>query len=261
MNRLEYGKKTVEMISRHLNEAAPTVEELDALAQDSRSGVRRLVERYHAKRENEHKEIERLQTMHHFEHEAKKLGYTMIAGVDEVGRGPLAGPVMAAAVILPPDFYLPGLNDSKLMTAMKRAELYEQITQKAMAWSIGSGEVAEIDHVNIFVASKRAMFRAVMTLPVKPDYVMVDALHLEDLPYPQQGIIGGDAKSVSIAAASIVAKVTRDRWMCEMDKVFPGYGFAVHKGYPTTEHRRAIEILGICPLHRKSFTLQHKKER
>ena len=173
----------------------------------------------------------------------------------------MAGPVMAAAVILPADFYLPGLNDSKLMTAMKRAELYEQITQKAIAWSVGIGEVAEIDHVNILVASKRAMFRAVMSLPFKPDYVLIDALRLDELPYPQQGIIGGDAKSVSIAAASIIAKVTRDRWMCEMDKVFPGYGFAVHKGYPTTEHRRAIEQLGICPMHRKSFMLLRTEDR
>ncbi|MDW7650454.1 MAG: ribonuclease HII [Bacillota bacterium] len=251
----EFAKMTVEKIARYLSEAAPTVEELGSLSGDRRSGVRKLVERYHNRRENERRERERLAAMSTFENQARVQGYTYIAGVDEVGRGPLAGPVMAAAVILPEDFYLPGVNDSKKLSPARREELYSEITARALAWSVGVGEVAEIDTVNILVASKVAMQRALTSLSLKPDYVLIDAIELDDLPIPQQGIISGDSKSLSIAAASIIAKVTRDRWMCEMDKVFPGYGFADHKGYPTNEHRQAISRLGICPLHRKSFML------
>jgi ribonuclease HII len=251
----DFTKMTVEMISRYLSEAAPTAEELDTLTGDGRTGVRRLVERYFARREREQRERERLQAMLRYENEARMKGYTYIAGIDEVGRGPLAGPVMAAAVILPEDFYLPGVNDSKKLSPAKREELYHEITAQALSWSVGVGEVAEIDSVNILVASKVAMQRAVMGLSLRPDYCLIDAVELDDLPIAQRGIIGGDSKSLSIAAASIVAKVTRDRFMCELDKVFPGYGFADHKGYPTNEHRQAIAKLGICPLHRKSFML------
>jgi ribonuclease HII len=251
----DFVKMTVGEINRYLNEAAPSQEELSRLSTDPRSGVRRLLEKMRAKSEAERCERIRLQAMLSYERAARENGFTYIAGVDEAGRGPLAGPVMAAAVILPEDFYLPGLNDSKKLSPQKREELCAGIKQQALCWGIGVGEVAEIEQYNILNASKLAMGRALISLSVKPDFVLLDALELDGLPVPQLGIVGGDRLSQSIAAASVIAKVTRDRWMSEMDKVFPGYGFAEHKGYPTAEHRRAIASLGPCAMHRKTFML------
>jgi ribonuclease HII len=257
----KFAKMTVGEINRYLSEGGPTTEEIEGLAKDSRTGARHLAERYLARREAERRERERLHAMLSYERVARENGYTYIAGVDEAGRGPLAGPVMAAAVILPEHFYLPGINDSKKLTPKKREEFYAEIIQHALAWGIGIGDVGEIDQYNILNAAKLAMVRAVLALSIEPDFVLVDALELEGLPVPQLGVIRGDSLSQSIAAASILAKVTRDRWMCEMDKVFPHYGFAEHKGYPTTEHRRAIATFGACDMHRKSFVLLREEDQ
>lgn len=199
------------------------------------------------------KERERLAAMLVIETEARGQGHNLIAGVDEAGRGPLAGPVVAAAVILPDDFFFPGLNDSKLVSPGRRETLYEEITYHSLAWSVGLGTVSEIDDLNILQATRLAMRRAVTSLTVSPDLCLLDALHLEGLECPQRAMVGGDRLSQSIAAASIIAKVTRDRLMLEMDRVYPGYGFARHKGYPTPEHYRNLAEKGSCPLHRKSF--------
>ena len=261
MELRNFAKMTVEEICCSLSEAAPSGEELICLSADRRTGARRLAERCLARCESERRERERLAMMFSYERAARENGFSTIAGVDEAGRGPLAGPVMAAAVILPENYYLPGLNDSKKVSPAKREELYLAITKTARAWSVAVGEVAEIDNYNILVASKLAMGRALVSLAVEPDFVLLDALELEGLPVSQLGIVGGDRLSLSIAAASIIAKVTRDRWMCEMDKVFPDYGFAVHKGYPTALHRRAIAELGPCVMHRKSFLLLPEEKR
>jgi ribonuclease HII len=204
-------------------------------------------------READLRERERLAAMLTIESEARQQGYRLIAGVDEAGRGPLAGPVVAAAVVLPESPCFPGLNDSKLVSAGRRETLYEEIACRALAWSIGIGTVSEIDEMNVLQATRLAMLRAITSLTVKPDLCLIDALRLDGLDCSQQAIVGGDRLSLTIAAASILAKVTRDRLMLEMDKVYPGYGFARHKGYPTKEHYRNLAEMGCCPLHRKSF--------
>jgi ribonuclease HII len=250
---------TVDQIAFHLAENQIGPVEIELLQNDSRTGVRKCVERFLARRQADSREQKRLHALFAYESEARCSGYTYIAGIDEVGRGPLAGPVVAAAVILPEDAYIKGINDSKLLSAQKREQLYSIIIEKAVAWSVGVGEVVEIDTVNILNANKMAMMRAVDSLAVQPDFVLVDALKLDGLHCPQRAIISGDRLSASIAAASIVAKVTRDRWMREMDKVFGGYGFAQNKGYATAEHLAALQKLGACPMHRKSFL--HLTER
>ncbi|EEG77230.1 ribonuclease HII [Dethiobacter alkaliphilus] len=255
MTKTKFSRMTIGEINKYLAEAAPSAEELELLSSDGRAGARSLAQRMLNKLEKERQERKRLLNMLKLERAAREKGFTYIAGVDEAGRGPLAGPVVAGAVILPDNFFLAGLNDSKKLTPQKREELYEAITSEAVAWSVGIGEVWEIDDINILQASKLAMYRALLTLSVKPDYALLDALELEELPFAQQGVVGGDGLSLSIAAASVVAKVTRDRLMCEQEKMYPGYGFSLHKGYPTAEHRSAIAKLGPCPIHRKSFLL------
>lgn len=178
---------------------------------------------------------------------------TVIAGVDEVGRGPLAGPVMAAAVILDPARPVSGLADSKRLSEQKRVKLAEEIMHKALAWAIARADVDEIDRLNILQASLLAMCRAVAALTIRPGLVLVDGLHCPALDMPVQAIIKGDSKIPSISAASIIAKVTRDREMVALDRQYPGYGFAVHKGYPTRAHIVVLGQLGVCPIHRRSF--------
>ncbi len=178
----------------------------------------------------------------------------LIAGVDEVGRGPLAGPLIAAAVILNPKRKIRGLADSKQLTALQRDDLYQHITKKCLAYAIGRAEVEEIERLNIHYANLLAMQRAVMALAIAPDNVLVDGIHCPQLEIPVRAIVQGDSTVPAISAASIIAKVTRDREMIELDALYPGYGFAQHKGYSTIKHRQAIEQLGICELHRKSFT-------
>ncbi len=191
--------------------------------------------------------------MYEFENELLKKHFKYIAGVDEVGRGPLAGPVVAAAVILDPDVLIDGLNDSKQLTEKSRQKLFEEIKTKAVAYSYAFVSEAEIDRINIYQASKKAMFEALGKLNPKPEYVLSDAMPLEGLKIPFKAIVKGDALSASIAAASIVAKVVRDDFMVKMDLKYPGYNFAKHKGYPTPEHLAAIKKIGICKIHRKTF--------
>lgn len=188
-----------------------------------------------------------------YEKMARAQGATLIAGVDEVGRGALFGPVVAAAVILPPDTRIRGLRDSKQLLPEERERLANIVEARAIAWAIEEVDAETIDRVNIYQASRMAMTAAVMRLAPQPDHLLIDALLL-DLPHPQTSIIYGDSLSISIAAASVVAKVYRDRRMCELDREYPGYGLASHKGYATPEHRTALRNLGPCPLHRKSFT-------
>ncbi len=188
-----------------------------------------------------------------FEAQYRVKGYSFICGVDEAGRGPLAGPVVAGACILPQDLVIEGLDDSKKLTEKKRERLYTQITEQALAWAIGMASPAEIDEINILNASMLAMRRAIEGLSQKADFALVDGNVVRNLPVEAVAVIGGDAKVASIAAASILAKVTRDRLCIEMDRAYPEYGFAKHKGYPTKEHREAVLRLGATPIHRKTF--------
>lgn len=190
--------------------------------------------------------------------EARSRGYRHIAGLDEAGRGPLAGPVVAAAVLLPRRCRLPGLNDSKQIVESDRVRLFAEIVRRATGVGIGAATEAEIDRLNILQASRLAMRRALMALPVRPDFLLLDAVTLSGLSIPQRPIIKGDGLSSSIAAASIVAKVTRDRLMVEYHRWYPQYNFAEHKGYGTPEHLRLLREHGPCAIHRRSFApVQH----
>lgn len=188
-----------------------------------------------------------------YENDAHQSGYRAIAGTDEAGRGPLAGPVVAAAVILHPGQAIPGVTDSKKLTERQRERLYPIIMAEARAVGIGICDHNEIDRMNILRASLEAMRRAVAALPVAADYLLVDGSFTIPLEIPQLAVIKGDSLSLSIAAASIIAKVTRDQLMVEFDSLYPGYGFAGHKGYPSASHRAVIARIGPCPIHRKSF--------
>lgn len=188
-----------------------------------------------------------------YEKELKEKGYNLIAGVDEVGRGPLVGPVVTASVILPFDFELDGLTDSKKLTEKKREKFFDIIMDKAISVGVGIKNQNVIDEVNIYEATKLAMYEAINNMDVKPDYVLIDAMKLEKLDVPYLPIIKGDLKSISISAASVIAKVTRDRMMYELDKKYPYYNFKKNKGYPTKEHVEAIEKYGILEEHRKTF--------
>ena len=181
------------------------------------------------------------------------MSVEIIAGVDEVGRGPLAGPVVAAAVILPKDYDLPELADSKRLTEAKRERLYSEIKHQAQDVALGVASVAEIDDLNILHASMLAMQRALQSLQVKPTHTQIDGNRCPQFDAVNQAYVGGDSYMPAIMAASIIAKVTRDRWMIEYDQKFPGYGFAKHKGYPTKQHMEALKSLGTCDLHRRSF--------
>ncbi len=190
---------------------------------------------------------------HFFEDVARSRGYHHIAGLDEAGRGPLAGPVVASAVILPRRLHLQGLNDSKVLHEAKREELFSHITGRAKAWAIGIATEQEIDTLNILQATRLAFLRAVMALSITPDYLLTDAVHVPDVSMTQRAIVKGDALSLTIAAASILAKVTRDRLMLEYHKRFPQYQFHIHKGYPTPQHLRLLSQHGPCVGHRQTF--------
>ena len=231
--------------------AAPEVSEefLAACREDPRKAAARLVRRY----EKAQAEHARLLKMYAYEHEAWARGYEIVAGVDEAGRGPLAGPVSVAAVILPHDLCLPKLNDSKKLSAKVREELFDEIQEKAIAVGTALIDAQTIDRVNIYQATINGMYEAIFSLQPEPQEVLIDAVPLENLPMASQSIIKGDAKSASIAAASIIAKVTRDRLMDEYDKIYPEYGFAQHKGYGTAQHIEALKKYGPCLIHRRSF--------
>jgi ribonuclease HII len=227
---------------------------LEALHKDPRTGARQLASQIQKRRLKNRKEGQRLHQMLRFELELWQQGLHRVAGVDEAGMAPLAGPVVAAAVILPFNYKLRGLDDSKkILLARRREELAKQIKQDAVCWSVGRAEVEEIDALNIYHAGLLAMQRAVEGLAIHPEYVLVDARTIPHCTCKQRGIVHGDALSASIAAASIIAKTTRDGYMHAMDKIYPAYGFASHKGYPTLEHLQVLREKGALPMHRRSF--------
>ena len=224
---------------------------LNKYRSDSRVGVIRLIEKYDKAKQKLQDEIKRTEKMKVYEN--KYSDYSYICGIDEVGRGPLAGPVVACAVILPKDCEILYINDSKQLSEKKREELYDVIMEQAVAVGVGSIPPAKIDEINILQATYEAMRQAVANLSVQPDILLNDAVTIPLLPMKQVPIVKGDAKSISIAAASIIAKVTRDRLMGAYDKVFPIYGFAGNKGYGSREHIEALQKFGPCPIHRASF--------
>lgn len=227
---------------------------LDALNRDPREGARVLAQALRQRQLKKQKEDQRLERLLYFETELRQKGFRLIAGVDEAGMAPLAGPVVAASVILPPGYKLAGLDDSKkILNEERRLRLALQIKNDAVCWAVGRAEVEEIDRINIYRSGLLAMFRAVEGLRHPPDYVLVDARTIPHCPAPQKGIIHGDALSASIAAASIIAKTTRDLHMAEMDRIYPGYGFSSHKGYPTPDHLLILKQRGALPIHRKTF--------
>ncbi len=201
----------------------------------------------------EEKELDRLKRMLEIEKSLYKKGYNLICGVDEAGRGPLCGPVVAAAVILPKYECIEGVNDSKKLTEKKREKLYDLIIEKALAYGIGISDVSVIEEVNILNATKIAMKKAIENLQIKPDYVLIDGNQMINIDIPEDTVVSGDARSESIAAASILAKVTRDEMLIKYDKEYPEYGFAKHKGYGTKAHIEAIKKYGLTPIHRPSF--------
>ena len=220
-------------------------------ASDERVGVRRLIDSYRKKEWALRAERERLSAMRSY---APKYGdCRFICGIDEAGRGPLAGPVVAGAVILPTDCEILYLNDSKKLSSAKRDALYDEIMEKALAAGVGMASPARIDEINILQASYEAMREAISKLQVRPDILLNDAVTIPGIDIPQVPIVKGDTKSVSIAAASIIAKVTRDRLMVQYDEILSGYGFAKHKGYGSQEHIAAIRRMGASPIHRQSF--------
>ena len=187
------------------------------------------------------------------EERIRAQGYSAVCGVDEAGRGPLAGPVVAAAVILAPGTQLPGVNDSKKLSEKKREQLFDYVRENALAYGIGEASEAEIDEINILNATFLAMRRAIENMDVNADFALIDGNRIQGLDIPAECVIGGDAKVLSIAAASILAKVTRDRKMRQLAEEYPQYGFEKHKGYGTKAHYAAIEQYGVCPIHRRSF--------
>lgn len=231
-----------------------SAEALEALARDSRSGVRALHAELMSRGERRAALLEKQKKMLELERSFQARGFLRVAGVDEAGRGPLAGPVVAAAVVFPPDCEYPAARDSKQMDEARRERLYGQIRDRALAVGIGVVENEEIDRINIYQASLKAMYEAVRDLgEVRPDAVIVDGPMVLRIDCPQEAVIGGDGRCLSIAAASVMAKVMRDSMMREYDNRYPGYGFARHKGYGTADHERALRELGPCPIHRRSF--------
>ncbi len=228
-------------------------EDLMWAQEDERSSVRKLAAAYVMRQKKVLEEQQRIEKMYDYEGMFYEDGLYHVAGVDEVGRGPIAGPVTVAAVILPPHTFIGGLNDSKKLSEQKREALYDEIMEKAITVSCVSYGPEKIDELNIYEATRQAMYEAIRTLAVPAEAVVADAMKLPDLTIPVESIIKGDSKSANIAAASIIAKVTRDRYMASLEDEYPGYGFAIHKGYYTDLHKDAIELQGVTPLHRKSF--------
>lgn len=252
MNIAELSIKEIKAMLEKLDELPKDF--LQWLKEDTRAGVQELARRHEAALQRQEKLAQQWAEMTKYECALRDKGHRHLFGVDEVGRGPLAGPVVAAAVCLPEDFYLPGLNDSKKVPAATREAYYEIILRDAAAIGIGVVDAARIDAINILNATKEAMHKAIVAADLAPDACLIDAVQLTGLSCEQVPIIGGDGKSVSIAAASIVAKVTRDRMMAEFARDYPAYGFEKHAGYGTAEHLAAIERYGPSPIHRMTFT-------
>ncbi|MBI5067936.1 MAG: ribonuclease HII [Deltaproteobacteria bacterium] len=230
-----------------------SAEEEAALEAEPRAGARAVLAAVRRRRQENRAEGQRLRHLLRFETDLWERGVVHVAGVDEAGMGTLAGPVVAAAAILPHDFRPRGLDDSKKLDEKERDRLAAEVKAGAVAWALGSASPGEIDKLNIYRAGLLAMRRAVEALSCRPEQLLVDARRIPELRIPQQGIVKGDAKSLSIAAASVLAKTARDALMVEMDAAHPGYGFAKHKGYSAPEHVEALRRLGPCPTHRRTF--------
>ena len=226
---------------------------IESLKNDDRKGVLNIINSANKKYNAYLQELERLKNISYYENQCRQNGYKLIAGIDEVGRGPLAGPVVTAAVILKENDLIEGINDSKKLSAAKRESLYDIILNRAVAYAFGVVSSEEIDSINILQATYKAMRQALSSLSIKPDFVLADAVTIPGIDIKQQGIIKGDAKSISIGAASIIAKVYRDRMMDEYAKIYPEYGFEQNKGYGSQSHIEAIKKFGPCPIHRKTF--------
>ena len=261
MDEMSFRKMTLEELAAYLENRSSLDSSEEALLQgDRRRGARLLLERYRRNKESRLREEKRLHKMLRAENYFWRQGLKHIAGVDEAGRGPLAGPVVAAAVILPPGTMIPYLNDSKQLTAARREDLFAQIKEVAQGCGVGICSPAEIDSLNIYGAVMQAMRGALSDLPFQPEMVLVDGYPIGGMELPQKAIRGGDALSLSIAAASVVAKVTRDRIMLDLHRLYPEYGFAQNKGYGTREHRLALARCGPCPEHRLSFRVTIPEE-
>ncbi|MEN0649140.1 ribonuclease HII [Caldifermentibacillus hisashii] len=242
--------KEIEMLLQSVTE--PDDPFVKKCQQDERKGVQALLQRWKKKQEELMAEKRRFEKMMVYEKEAQKQGFQYVAGIDEVGRGPLAGPVVAAAVILPENIFISGINDSKKLSSKKREQLYQEIKNEALAIGIGVVGADVIDEINIYQATKKAMNIAINQLSIFPDFLLIDAMKI-DTPITQRSLIKGDSLSVSIASASIIAKVYRDRLMMEYSKKYPEYLFEKNAGYGTREHIQAIRKFGPTPIHRKTF--------
>lgn len=249
------GKSLSELEDHYFRRGRPVPKGLlEALETDARHGARQLAKRIRGRWRDNRSEGQRLHVLLRFEIELWAQGFNLVAGVDEAGMAPLAGPVVAGAVILPQNYKLRGLNDSKkILDEARRNELAAQIKHDALCWATGFTKVEEIDRLNIYYAGLLAMQRALQGLASVPDFVLVDARRIPNCPAPQRGIIRGDSLSASIAAASIIAKTTRDAHMVALDQEYSGYGLSSHKGYPTPEHCRVLKERGALPIHRRSF--------
>ncbi|PTM59078.1 ribonuclease HII [Desmospora activa] len=244
---------TIREIEARLKHGGLPAEEIEQLLLDSRAGVRRLALTYQRREERRRQEERRIEEMWQFERTYRQRGCRLIAGLDEAGRGPLAGPVVAAAVILPEDFDATGLNDSKKLTEQERLTLRQRIDRDAVAVAVGVADHRYIDEYNILQATFEAMRRAIAGLTVVPDQLLLDAVQIPGVTIPQEAIVKGDGLSHSIAAASIVAKTERDAWMARESIRYPNYGFEQNMGYGTPDHLVALERWGPTPIHRKSF--------
>jgi ribonuclease HII len=243
-----------ELRARYLDGGRPLPEGLEvALEEDPRAGAREVLRLVRKRRQGNRAEGQRLRHLLEFERALWDAGTVHVAGVDEAGMAPLAGPVVAAACILPRDYRPRGIDDSKQLDRAERERLAEDVKRSAIAWAVARAEVEEIDRLNIYRAGLLALTRAVQALGTTPDHVLVDARKLPELRLPQTPIVHGDALSLTIAAASILAKTARDALMTELETAHPGYGFSRHKGYPTAEHFDALRRLGACDVHRRSF--------
>ncbi|WP_077621980.1 ribonuclease HII [Sediminibacillus massiliensis] len=244
---------TITQVKEIIKKESFSEEWLDGLRNDSRKGVQRLILEYERKQENLQKQKDLFEQMKTFEKEQYCKGVRLVAGIDEAGRGPLAGPVVAAAVILEESFFLPGLNDSKKLSYSIREEFYRRIVAEAVTYGVGIVHSHEIDQMNIYRAAQKAMLSAVNQLDPVPEHILIDAMPLEMASASTESIIKGDQRSISIAAASIVAKVTRDRMMEEFHQEYPYYQFNKNMGYGTQTHIQAIKDYGVSPYHRRTF--------
>lgn len=250
---LKLGLLTINQIREIFEGEGPDESFIQQCKEDGRQGVKRLVISYLNQLEKAIREKERIEKLFVYEQELWQQGYTNVAGIDEVGRGPLAGPVVAAAVILPQRLTIVGLNDSKQVPEKRRPEIAREIRKHSAAWSIGLASVKEIDEFNILGATKLAMARAIEGLGIQAEFLLIDAVELSNVKISQKAIISGDTLSASIAAASILAKVYRDELMNTIHQDYPYYNFSANKGYMTAEHARALELYGPCAVHRTSF--------